>query len=94
MKPASSKNDLMQLKNNFVRIFRELFHRIDVNDDGTIDFNEFLVLIAIRNQSGNIEDRLAFVFDLFVFIRSYVFINYLFILAGMNPKMDKSIEKN
>ncbi|CAF0899508.1 unnamed protein product [Adineta steineri] len=42
----------------------ELFDRIDVNDDGTIDFNEFLVLIAIRNQLGSLEKRLAFVFDL------------------------------
>jgi Ca2+-binding EF-hand superfamily protein len=46
--------------------FRDLFDRIDVNDDGTIDFNELLVLIAIRSQSGNLEQRLAFVFDLFV----------------------------
>jgi len=39
-----------------------------VNDDGTIDFNELLVLIAIRNQLGNVEHRLSFVFDLFVSI--------------------------
>jgi Ca2+-binding EF-hand superfamily protein len=48
--------------------FRDLFDRIDINDDGIIDFNELLVLIAIRNQMGNIEQRLAFVFDLFVLI--------------------------
>jgi Ca2+-binding EF-hand superfamily protein len=51
-----------------LKTFREIFDRIDVNDDGTIDFNELLVLIAIRNQLGNLEQRLAFVFDLLVFV--------------------------
>jgi Ca2+-binding EF-hand superfamily protein len=52
---------------------RELFDRIDVNDDGTIDFNELLVLIAIRSRLGNLQSRLAFVFDLFVLFYSNVF---------------------
>ncbi|CAF1073738.1 unnamed protein product [Rotaria sordida] len=42
----------------------QIFERIDVNDDGTIDFNELLVLIAIRKKLGSLEQRLAFVFDL------------------------------
>ncbi|CAF0860429.1 unnamed protein product [Adineta ricciae] len=42
----------------------DLFNRIDVNEDGTIDFNELLALIAIRNQLGSLEKRLEFVFDL------------------------------
>jgi hypothetical protein len=52
-------------------VWRDLFNRIDVNDDGMIDFNEFLVLVAIRNKLGNVEQRLAFVFDLFVFLRCF-----------------------
>ena len=40
-----------------------------MNDDGTIDFNEFLVLVAIRNRLGDVEHRLGFVFDLFVSLR-------------------------
>ena len=43
---------------------RTLFDRLDVNDDGSIDFNEFLVLVAIRNRFGDLERRLAFIFDL------------------------------
>lgn len=49
-------------------IFRDLFDRIDINDDGTIDFNELLVLLAIRKQTGSLEHRLGFVFDLCVSI--------------------------
>ncbi len=66
MKRTLCKNDFIDFSNLLLMSFRDLFDRIDVNDDGTIDFNEFLVLIAIRSQSGNLEQRLAFVFDLFV----------------------------
>jgi Ca2+-binding EF-hand superfamily protein len=68
MKKILRKNDLIYVKNYLLRLYRDLFNRIDVNEDGTIDFNELLVLIAMRNQSGNLEQRLAFVFDLFVFV--------------------------
>ncbi|CAF1399753.1 unnamed protein product [Rotaria magnacalcarata] len=42
----------------------QIFDRVDINDDGTIDFNELLALIAVRKKFGNIEQRLDFVFDL------------------------------
>jgi Ca2+-binding EF-hand superfamily protein len=68
MKQILRKKIFIQFLNVLLMPFRDLFDRIDVNDDGIIDFNELLVLIAIRNQMGNIEQRLAFVFDLFVLI--------------------------
>lgn len=49
---------------------RNIFEMIDVNDDGSIDFNELLILITIRNQSKNLENRLAFIFDLFAIYTS------------------------
>ncbi|CAF1325808.1 unnamed protein product [Rotaria sordida] len=42
----------------------EIFHRININDDGTIDFNQLLLLIPIRKKLGNLEQRLTFLFDL------------------------------
>ncbi len=88
------KNNLINNSNRLLLKFREIFDRLDVNDDGTIDFNELLVLMAIRNQMGNLEQRLAFVFDLFV-SRNYRFLSlFFFVLDGMIQKMDISIEKN
>jgi len=68
MKQILRKKIFIHFLNVLLMSFRDLFDRIDVNDDGIIDFNELLVLIAIRNQLGNIEQRLAFVFDLCVLI--------------------------
>ncbi|CAF4943843.1 unnamed protein product [Rotaria sp. Silwood1] len=41
-----------------------LFDVIDTNNDGTIDFNEFLFLTAVDNRTGSLEERLDVVFDL------------------------------
>ncbi|CAF1515856.1 unnamed protein product [Rotaria sordida] len=42
----------------------EIFDRININDDSTIDFNELLLLIPIRKKLGNLEQRLTFLFNL------------------------------
>ncbi|CAF1254336.1 unnamed protein product [Rotaria sp. Silwood1] len=41
-----------------------LFDTIDKNHDGTIDFNEFLLLAAVGNNTGNIDERLDIIFNL------------------------------
>ncbi len=58
--------------------FRDLFDRIDVNDDGIVDFNELLVLIAVRSQFASLEQKLAFVFDLFVSVNDRFLKLFLF----------------
>jgi hypothetical protein len=37
---------------------------IDVNQDGTIDFNEFLVVVVLLNRLNDLGSRLSFVFDM------------------------------
>lgn len=37
---------------------------IDVNNDGAIDFNEFLVVIVLINRLNDLGSRLSFVFDM------------------------------
>lgn len=45
-------------------IFRLAFDTFDKNDDGTIDFDEFLLAISATSQ-GNVDDRLAVAFDMY-----------------------------
>jgi hypothetical protein len=40
---------------------------IDVNKDGTIDFNEFLVVVVLMNRVNDLSSRLSFVFDMYGF---------------------------
>lgn len=94
MKKKLRKNNFRDFSKAPFVFFSALFDRIDVNEDGTIDFNELLVLIAIRNQLGNLEHRLEFVFDLFVFINFNNIEIFLLNLDGMILKMEKLIEKN
>lgn len=42
-----------------------MFAAFDTNHDGTISFNEFLMLVVFKTP-GDIDSRLAYVFDLFV----------------------------
>lgn len=44
-------------------MFRYAFDTFDSNDDGTIDFNEFLLSIAANSQ-GDLDERLGVAFDL------------------------------
>jgi len=44
-------------------IFRYAFETFDANNDGTIDFDEFLLAIAATSQ-GDLNDRLAVAFDM------------------------------
>ncbi|CAF0975705.1 unnamed protein product [Rotaria magnacalcarata] len=41
-----------------------LFDTIATNHDGTVDFNEFLFLVAVGNSTGNVDERLDIIFDL------------------------------
>ena len=44
-------------------ISRHAFATFDANNDGTIDFDEFILAIAASNQ-GNLDDRLELAFDM------------------------------
>jgi hypothetical protein len=37
---------------------------VDVNKDGNIDFNEFLVVTILMNRLNDLGSRLSFVFDM------------------------------
>ena len=47
-------------------MFREIFEMIDVNQNGTIDFNEFLVVVVLTNRMKDLASRLSFTFDMYV----------------------------
>jgi len=44
-------------------LFRLAFETFDSNDDGTIDFDEFLLAISATSH-GDINDRLSVAFDM------------------------------
>ncbi len=60
---ASTFVFLLILLFDFQRFFRLAFDTFDTNDDGTIDFDEFLLAISATSQ-GNLDDRLAVAFDM------------------------------
>jgi len=68
---------------------------IDVNNDGTVDFNELLVVIVLASRLNDLGSRLSFVFDMLVnkFEENYFVLLRLF-LGGMFQEMDRLIEKN
>ncbi|CAF1095428.1 unnamed protein product [Rotaria sp. Silwood1] len=41
-----------------------IFDMIDINNDGTVDFNEFLIVIALIDDLNDLGSRLSFVFDI------------------------------
>ncbi|CAF0938764.1 unnamed protein product [Rotaria sordida] len=41
-----------------------IFHMIDVNNDGTVDFHELLIVIVLIDHLNDLESRLSFVFDI------------------------------
>ncbi|CAF0772664.1 unnamed protein product [Adineta ricciae] len=44
--------------------FDQIFDTIDVNRDGLIDFNEFLVVVVLMDRLNDLGSRLSFVFDM------------------------------
>ncbi len=72
MNPRRETNDSFEyvtlfffvLNFHFNIIFRGIFDMIDVNKDGTVDFNEFLVVIVLINRIDDLGSRLSFVFDM------------------------------
>ncbi|CAF1559082.1 unnamed protein product [Adineta ricciae] len=45
------------------QICGNVFNRMDKNSDGTVDFSEYLFATAVTNFSGDLEQRLEFIFD-------------------------------
>jgi len=41
-----------------------LFNAIDTNNDGTVNFNEFLFFAAVNGHNGSLDERLDLMFDL------------------------------
>jgi hypothetical protein len=54
---------IQSIKLIFCSIFRYAFKTFDANNDGTIDFEEFLIAISVSSQ-GNLDQRLGVAFDL------------------------------
>jgi len=61
---ASRRIYFFELINKTLSIFRYAFDTFDKNDDGTIDFNEFLLSVAVTHQ-GDLDERLSVAFDLY-----------------------------
>jgi len=49
-------------------IFRKTFEMVDFDNNGTIDFNELLVVIVLMSRLNDLGSRLAFAFDMLVTI--------------------------
>lgn len=78
-------------------LFSTFFERADMDHDGTVDFNELLVLIVLMSRLTDLESRLAFAFDMSVQKYRYLLGNHsdlLVFLGGMDPKMVLSNVKN
>ena len=54
----------MFYSNVFLCFIRYAFATFDANNDGTIDFDEFLLAIAATSQ-GNVDDRLEVAFEMY-----------------------------
>ena len=59
----ASKNTFKLHTSHQLLISRYAFATFDINNDGSIDFEEFLLSISATSQ-GNLDDRLAVAFDL------------------------------
>ncbi|CAF2692707.1 unnamed protein product [Rotaria sp. Silwood2] len=46
------------------KAIENIFDMIDVNHDGTVDFNEFLIVITLIDHLNDLGSRLSFVFDI------------------------------
>ena len=53
-------------RNCFSYSHRQAFATFDTNNDGTIDFDEFILAISATSQ-GDLDDRLAMAFDMYIF---------------------------
>ena len=94
MHPTTASKTVHSSQRSFsFSIFRYAFDTFDTNDDGTIDFNEFLLSIAATSQ-GNLDDRLAVAFDLYVSLTPSIHSLFSFFIDTTSPMMEISIKRN
>ena len=76
-------------------IFSQIFDTIDVNRDGLIDFNEFLVVVVLMDRLNDLGSRLSFVFDMYrISVDELFWLTCFFSLGGISRVMNRSIKKN
>jgi len=52
-------------RSNFInKCFRKIFEAIDANNDGTIEFNELIVVMLLMSRVHNLGTKLALAFDM------------------------------
>ncbi|CAF1021257.1 unnamed protein product [Rotaria magnacalcarata] len=54
----------LYLTKQTAKSLEDIFDMIDVNKDGRVDFNEFLIVIAMIDHLNDLESRLSFAFDM------------------------------
>jgi hypothetical protein len=52
---------------------------LDINNDGTVDFNELLVVIVLSSRLNDMESRLTFAFDTLVIIVHLQYLSMMFL---------------
>jgi Ca2+-binding EF-hand superfamily protein len=63
---TNDSDDFLTAANHHSIRFRYAFATFDANNDGTIDFDEFILAIAATSQ-GDLDDRLEVAFEMLVY---------------------------
>jgi Ca2+-binding EF-hand superfamily protein len=66
---------------------------IDVNKDGSVDFNEFLVVVVLINRLNDLGSRLSFVFDMYRFLIVCKIFFLLWLFSRWDESDDGSIDQ-